>query len=404
MLGQVQCDTSGGAQYYEWLTYLGQCVEVGNVAYLVSFTCGLLSVMCWIVAQFPQILKNYRLQSVSSISYAFLINWIIGDVTNCLGAILTNALPTQIISGIYFCLVDVVLFTQFQMYRETKDKAERIGLLYVVMVYDATLQPEALALMEEMEPLWTKVTGCAFFSVDVNDPENVPYVSNMPQLPMLFVGVDNEPKVEVMPYEWSPEVVEAYLEAKFVVPVKGILPRFTNEEDMVDAAQTEQLPVLLSISCPDCKQFDINASKVASNLVDNTLGYSLQCDKDLDTRSFCAAFRVPSQGRRLCLFEDGVVTCIGEQTEDIIALQDWVLGEMVEERRVERLAEAQKVVDVSEAVDGDADDFGIRMGPDGMPEEWPPGSRPAAMRAKLTQLESLVEQAEARVAELEGDL
>ncbi|GCA65422.1 hypothetical protein KIPB_017095, partial [Kipferlia bialata] len=32
---------------------------VGDIAYLVSFISGLLSVGCWVVAQIPQMWKNY---------------------------------------------------------------------------------------------------------------------------------------------------------------------------------------------------------------------------------------------------------------------------------------------------------------------------------------------------------
>ncbi|GIQ81546.1 hypothetical protein KIPB_002521, partial [Kipferlia bialata] len=53
--------------------------------------------------------------------YAFLINWIIGDLTNLLGAVIIGALPTQIFSALYYCLADVLLFVQFRLY-SPKDK------------------------------------------------------------------------------------------------------------------------------------------------------------------------------------------------------------------------------------------------------------------------------------------
>ncbi|GIQ85071.1 hypothetical protein KIPB_006685, partial [Kipferlia bialata] len=91
---------------------------VGDIKYLFSFVCGLASVGLWIFAQFPQLLKNYRLKRVDSLSYSFLVFWITGDLANIVGALLTHALPTQIVSGVYFCLMDTTLLLQFMRYRE----------------------------------------------------------------------------------------------------------------------------------------------------------------------------------------------------------------------------------------------------------------------------------------------
>ncbi|GIQ83172.1 hypothetical protein KIPB_004447 [Kipferlia bialata] len=134
--GSSTCDPEGGP-YYSVFIPMGQCIQVGDYRFLLSFLSGLASVSCWIFAQFPQIRKNYRLKSVSSISYAFLINWIIGDLTNLLGALLTEALPTQIISGFYFCLVDVILFWQFQRYKKPEDYAEFSSPSHVATEQDA---------------------------------------------------------------------------------------------------------------------------------------------------------------------------------------------------------------------------------------------------------------------------
>jgi low temperature requirement protein LtrA len=47
---------------------------------------------------------------------AFLIQWILGDSLNAIGAILTGQLTTQILTGIYFVSMDVILIAQWIYY------------------------------------------------------------------------------------------------------------------------------------------------------------------------------------------------------------------------------------------------------------------------------------------------
>ncbi|GIQ83693.1 hypothetical protein KIPB_005050 [Kipferlia bialata] len=77
----VECDADGGP-YYHLFERLGQCIQVGDLEYLVSFICGLASVGFWMVAQLPQMWKNYR------------------------------------VSGFFFCSIDAVLWYQYQAYKD----------------------------------------------------------------------------------------------------------------------------------------------------------------------------------------------------------------------------------------------------------------------------------------------
>ena len=45
-----------------------------------SFTFGLISLVCWGVAEIPQIITNFRTKSSHGVSLAFLLTWVAGSV------------------------------------------------------------------------------------------------------------------------------------------------------------------------------------------------------------------------------------------------------------------------------------------------------------------------------------
>lgn len=62
----------------------------------ISSLLGYSSLGFWIIAQAPQLLENYRLQSCEGLALPFLINWLSGDVSNLLGCILTDQREFQV--------------------------------------------------------------------------------------------------------------------------------------------------------------------------------------------------------------------------------------------------------------------------------------------------------------------
>ncbi|PPQ76620.1 hypothetical protein CVT24_011324 [Panaeolus cyanescens] len=76
---------------------------------------GWISIACWIVVYSPQVYENYSLQSGDGLSVLFVIIWLLGDLTNLLGAILANLLPTVIILAYTTC--DLILLCQIYYYR-----------------------------------------------------------------------------------------------------------------------------------------------------------------------------------------------------------------------------------------------------------------------------------------------
>ncbi|KAJ9093590.1 hypothetical protein QFC20_007100 [Naganishia adeliensis] len=59
---------------------------------------GWISIACWIIVYTPQ---NYQLKSGEGLSVAFVILWLIGDLTNLAGGAMAHLLPTMIILAVY---------------------------------------------------------------------------------------------------------------------------------------------------------------------------------------------------------------------------------------------------------------------------------------------------------------
>lgn len=58
--------------------YLGDCLC--NLKDEISFGFGFISLICWGVAEIPQIITNFRAKSSHGVSLAFLLTWVAGLV------------------------------------------------------------------------------------------------------------------------------------------------------------------------------------------------------------------------------------------------------------------------------------------------------------------------------------
>ncbi|KAF8028732.1 hypothetical protein BT93_E1400 [Corymbia citriodora subsp. variegata] len=82
-----------------------------------SFAFGLISLVCWGVAEVPQIITNFRTKSSHGVSLAFLLTWVAGDVFNLVGCLLEPAtLPTQYYTALLYTTSTVVLVLQSLYY------------------------------------------------------------------------------------------------------------------------------------------------------------------------------------------------------------------------------------------------------------------------------------------------
>ena len=89
---------------------------------LTGFYLALLTIACWIAAQWPQLLYNCRVKRARGLSPWFLIQWLAGDAFNLIGCIDTgDQAPTQTYTAVYFVCSDVALLAQYLYYEGTSD-------------------------------------------------------------------------------------------------------------------------------------------------------------------------------------------------------------------------------------------------------------------------------------------
>uniref|UniRef100_A0A2N9EFN5 Uncharacterized protein n=1 Tax=Fagus sylvatica TaxID=28930 RepID=A0A2N9EFN5_FAGSY len=82
-----------------------------------SFGFGLISLVCWGVAEIPQIITNFQTKTGHGVSLAFLLTWVVGDVFNLVGCLLEPAtLPTQYYTALLYTTSTVALVLQSVYY------------------------------------------------------------------------------------------------------------------------------------------------------------------------------------------------------------------------------------------------------------------------------------------------
>jgi len=82
----------------------------------ISYILGLASLLTSMISLFPQIIKNFVWKSTSSLSIGLFIIWMVGDVSNLIGCLLTNQLATQLYLAIYYVTMDVIVISQYCYY------------------------------------------------------------------------------------------------------------------------------------------------------------------------------------------------------------------------------------------------------------------------------------------------
>ncbi|KAK6128887.1 hypothetical protein DH2020_037367 [Rehmannia glutinosa] len=100
-----------------------------NIKDELSFGFGLISLVCWGVAEIPQIITNFRTKSGHGVSLAFLLTWIAGDIFNLVGCLLEPAtLPTQYYTAVLYTTTTVILVLQsiyYDYFRKLRNSQEK---------------------------------------------------------------------------------------------------------------------------------------------------------------------------------------------------------------------------------------------------------------------------------------
>ncbi|GAB7346563.1 hypothetical protein MBLNU457_5756t2 [Dothideomycetes sp. NU457] len=91
----------------------------------LSGIAGSISLASWIFLLVPQLIENYKQGSAAGVSLAFLVVWMVGDITNLIGAVWAELVPTVIALAIYFCFADTALILQCVYYNTINARKEK---------------------------------------------------------------------------------------------------------------------------------------------------------------------------------------------------------------------------------------------------------------------------------------
>ncbi|RSL81231.1 hypothetical protein CEP51_006001 [Fusarium floridanum] len=138
--------------------------------------------------QLPQLFTNYKAKSADGLSMAFLVVWLLGDVTNLVGALFTRLAPTAVALAGYFCIADLVLISQVLYYNalnarrarraENEDPSEESPLITNRRRRSSSFglpgsqRRHATHTESSMEPLRKIVTG------EDETPDSSPWIHN----------------------------------------------------------------------------------------------------------------------------------------------------------------------------------------------------------------------------------
>lgn len=108
-------------EYVHWIkSVFGDCVSTSSEK--AGFVLGLLSTIIWMYAQIPQIIMMFKTGNTDGLSYGFLCFLVIGDICNLVGAINNGGLITQIITSVWFIIVDGFCNIQYVYIKWIKPK------------------------------------------------------------------------------------------------------------------------------------------------------------------------------------------------------------------------------------------------------------------------------------------
>ncbi|CAL9162241.1 unnamed protein product [Musa hybrid cultivar] len=84
----------------------------------LSFGLGMISLLCWGIAEIPQIITNFHSKSGHGVSFAFLLTWVIGDIFNLVGCLLEPVTVSIINLNVNPC-INLDLNSMVQLYTAT---------------------------------------------------------------------------------------------------------------------------------------------------------------------------------------------------------------------------------------------------------------------------------------------
>ncbi|XP_013381904.1 lysosomal amino acid transporter 1 homolog [Lingula anatina] len=174
-LMNLETNCTGGVPWI--LDILGECVL--DTKTYISVILGMLSLFIFIIAASPQLITNCRTGIVDeAISIGLILCWLAGDSTNLIGCFLTDQLPLQKWSAIYYVLIDMLLLGQY-VYCKWKHMRRNRRL----KVHSVNIQDEGVShsrLLQCIFALWgISYIGISLLPFQATATEQVSVISHM---------------------------------------------------------------------------------------------------------------------------------------------------------------------------------------------------------------------------------
>ncbi|CAI9555999.1 unnamed protein product [Staurois parvus] len=122
-------DCPNGTLRSEWVwNIFNECASDGRD--VASVILGLVSILCFIFSSFPQYYKSCKTGNMDkALSIWFLLGWLAGDSCNFVGAFLSNQLPIQVYTAIYYVVADVLMLVLYIYYKYRNQRTAGASLI-----------------------------------------------------------------------------------------------------------------------------------------------------------------------------------------------------------------------------------------------------------------------------------
>ncbi|XP_006002213.1 lysosomal amino acid transporter 1 homolog [Latimeria chalumnae] len=118
-----------------WIWHLfEECAE--NMWEHWSVVIGVVSIFCFLFAALPQLYVAHKNGKVDqALSIGFLLCWLGGDLTNVVGCYLTNQMPIQLVTAIFYVGMDTIMISQFAYYTLKNQKKKSSILKWFCLIW-----------------------------------------------------------------------------------------------------------------------------------------------------------------------------------------------------------------------------------------------------------------------------
>ena len=210
----------GESLRWEFTHTLGTCIY--NTYDCISFIMGWLSVLSWTFALLPQIITNCRNKAAESQSFWFWTLWLVGDVCNFSGCILTKNLITNIALALVYLTFTAFACLQFIWYeflikRYNFSKQKRLHLLISDEQQTLTHKKRASSAPDDDSTLYKTPSFAQKYHLS---PKMTPSLRNTLKI------LSRSPRMFSMSTQLTPKMRREYEALQGMLPRLNISPKY----------------------------------------------------------------------------------------------------------------------------------------------------------------------------------